>query len=725
MIMGLNWDFTNYTFSFLVSLTGVILGICYPLFLENIRKIDDQYNSTVLSKLFQDIKEFNVYRVALLLSLILSFLAPFIMLLFNNVIVNIVVETVHCVCVFAMALTMLLLFRKIVIFYNPMALSSYLFDAKNPSKDRNKILAATDLIRYSCDRNNPDVYRKCKEHILRVTLIEQMTNGNKFYTFSKSLQDAFITLTNLSTDERIKPLCHDNFIAPAYYNIIAYGYNGEQNFATIWWCLTRMMESNNTEWIQQYWSAANEYYTFCIKNKSDRFDASEDIRTYNSRFLEFHHMFGVLLVYHEKYEWLHYIFSTDHVSPPKYNLIPGTFCDIVFDALCFQNDAENPWALTGKYPMRGLTNDIKSDQAILLQIYRYYALLLIRLFSYDDYNINFCDPKQMPSIGQKFTDFNKCKRIAANIKQTVSEYWYEDDRISKIHFPQKTSAEDVINLLDEYIINIDNEIKERQDHPKLDTDKFEELKRLLEECDNNTISFADAPSDEDKENGHKTSIAITIEQKIPSGICCKDGYSGWSNYPDVLCHYLNDKIERYIEGCYSFLTPVVDLQITERNFFPLLKKLQVSNDFVILSMGVYLSGIDMRYNETPVLKYDDKCDSCYYGYNRVLQRNSALSAVYIIKSNDMIKMETTEAKDNSQGNKFDGMVVLEKSKNHLYTNIGKIINEKSPSPIIKLGKPITTYTKQDIPFIRIKVKRDGDDTVELANAKTLAGYLRT
>lgn len=50
--MGMSWDFTNYTFSFLVSLIGTILGICYPLFLENIRKIDDQYQSTVLAKRF-------------------------------------------------------------------------------------------------------------------------------------------------------------------------------------------------------------------------------------------------------------------------------------------------------------------------------------------------------------------------------------------------------------------------------------------------------------------------------------------------------------------------------------------------------------------------------------------------------------------------------------------------------------------------------------------------
>ena len=64
--MSMSWDFTNYTFSFLVSLVGTILGICYPLFLENIRKIDDQYQSTVLAKRFQEAPVFKLYRLLLI-----------------------------------------------------------------------------------------------------------------------------------------------------------------------------------------------------------------------------------------------------------------------------------------------------------------------------------------------------------------------------------------------------------------------------------------------------------------------------------------------------------------------------------------------------------------------------------------------------------------------------------------------------------------------------------
>ena len=99
--------------------TVTILGICYPLFLENIRKIDDQYQSTVLAKRFQEAPVFKLYRLLLIAAIIISFLAPFIMLFSDNSIVNIGVETIHCLFVLALVFVMLYMFRFIQTYYNP------------------------------------------------------------------------------------------------------------------------------------------------------------------------------------------------------------------------------------------------------------------------------------------------------------------------------------------------------------------------------------------------------------------------------------------------------------------------------------------------------------------------------------------------------------------------------------------------------------------------------
>lgn len=722
--MGMSWDFTNYTFSFLVSLIGTILGICYPLFLENIRKIDDQYQSTVLAKRFQEAPVFKLYRLLLITAIIISFLAPFIMLFSDNSIVNIGVETIHCLFVLALVFVMLYMFRVIQTYYNPDDLSRLLFECPNSQHlpvDRELLMASVDLMRYSCERNNIDVYRISKGYLVNAATLEQIPVGYEYYNLSSLLQDTFIRITDLSTDETLKPLCYDNILVQVYYNIFCKGFNGENNYATIWHSLNKIMESENTEWFQQYWSAAISYCGLIVKNL--RSDASEHVFENQARFLEFHHALGAMLVYQRKNDWLHYILTTDNVSPRKFDLIPGSLNQIFFHMVRFELLSDRPWELTGKYQMNGISNDVNSDQTILLQLYRYFTLLIMRLYSYNDYNIGYCDPMQLPNIdGYDLRGLKDLKGTVERILYTVN-YWYDDNRISEIYLPVTPEKSEVIKLLDGLIEKINARIQFHINNPELDTDKFEELKSLLAEADNKSKVLADTPNEEEKRNWGATSIEMTIEHQLDADISSKDGYKGWSNFPEVILQALNTKVARYIDSCYSFIEPLVDLRISEKNLFAALDKLQIPKECLILSMGVYLGGIDVKYNKKSILTYDYTNNTCSYGKIPVIENNSAYSAVFIIKKSDLLKMETLEV--GVEDEKFNGMGSLEGSKFHLYTNIDEIIQCGSPAPILKLGKKICVYTKQNIEIIRIRVARDGDDSMEIARLKPWKEYLKT
>lgn len=722
--MGMSWDFTNYTFSFLVSLIGTILGICYPLFLENIRKIDDQYQSTVLAKRFQEAPVFKLYRLLLIVAIIISFLAPFIMLFSDNSIVNIGVETIHCLFVLALVFVMLYMFRVIQTYYNPDDLSRLLFECPKSQHlpvDRELLMASVDLMRYSCERNNMDVYRISKGYLVNAATIEQRSVGYEYYNLSSLLRDTFIRITDLSTDETLKPLCYDNILVQVYYNIFCKGFNGENNYATIWYSLNKIMESENTEWFQQYWSAAISYCGLIVKNL--RSDASKYVFEYQARFLEFHHALGAMLVYQRKNDWLHYILTTDNVSPRKFDLIPGSLNQIFFHMVRFEHLSDRPWELTGKYQMNGISNDVNSDQTILLQLYRYFTLLIMRLFSYNDYNIGYCDPMQLPNIDGY--DLRKLKDLKGTVERIVHtvNYWYDNNRISEIHLPVTPEKSEVIKLLDGLIEKINAEIQFHINNPELDTDKFEELKSLLAEADNKSKVLADMPNEEEKRNWGATSIEMTIEHQLDADISSKDGYKGWSNFPEVILQALNTKVARYIDGCYSFLEPLADLRISEKNLFAALDKLQIPKECLILSMGVYLGGIDVKYNKKSILTYDYTNNTCSYGKIPVIENNSAYSVVYVIKQSDLLKMDTQLADESDKVIK--NMTLLDGSKKHLYTNIDEIIQKESPTPILKLGKKICVYTKQNIEIIRIRVARDGDDSMEIARLKQWNEYLKT
>lgn len=723
--MGMNWDFTNYTFSFLVSLIGTVLGICYPLFLENIRKIDDQYQSTVLAKRFQDAWVFKAYRIILLLAIIISFAAPFVMLLSDNVIVNILIETIHCICVLALVLVMLSLFRVIQDYYNPESLSSLLFDDSvpvNPTERKDKLMAAVDLMRYSCERNNMEVYQKSKEFVLRVAMEEQKGIEHKCYNFSIPLQETVKRITDLSTDENLKPLCYDNMVAQIFYNVLAKGYNGDLNLQTIWWALYKIMESDNIEWFQQYWSAAIGYYSFGVNNDERSKKMITLALNARTRFLEMHRMLGTMLVYHQKFDWLHYALTTDNVSPPVFNLVPGTLEDIISGLEDIEKQTVIPWQLTSKYQMKGMFNDINSDFAIIEQVYRYFALLVIRLFSYSDYNINSRNPMQSPEIsGLDLKELKVLKNMVMRLHEKIEKYWYAKKLISKIDLPITPRKEEVCKLLDDFTDEISHKIDFHITNPKLDKDKLEGLKGLLVSIDNKIIPLADSPTEVERKTWVKKEKTFVTLHQMDASLCSEDGYKGWSNYPDVLLHELNDKIARYLDICYSCLNPTVGLNITERNFFRALDKLHISNDYIILAMGVYLGGIDAKYHNMSILQYNYTNNTCSYKKIPVLERNSVLSTVFILKASDMIKIETKSFATDEK--LFEGMKPLPESNYHLYSNIDEIIAQDSVTPVMKIGKLVCYYSNKQIKFIRIRVKRDGDDTVALASLKTMKEYL--
>ena len=724
--MGMNWDFTNYTFSFLVSLIGTILGVCYPLFLENIRKIDDQYQSTVLAKKFQEALVFKVYRMLLIASIIVSFLAPFVMLISDNVVVNIGIETVHCLFVLALVLVMLYMFKFIQTYYNPDELSKLLFehfDSQSLPVKRELLMASIDLMRYSCERNNMDVYQKSKGYLINMAALEQKPIEYSFYNLSPLLQDAIKRTTELSTDETLKPLCYDNILVQIYYDIFCKGFNGENNYRTIWWSLNRLAESENTEWFQQYWSAAISYYGNAIINQ--RAGNSEDLFKNQARFWEFHHAVGAMLVYQKKYEWLHYILTIDNVSPPKFYLIPGSLKQIIFYTSRFERQTASPWDLSGKYQMKGTYNDINSDYAILQQIYRYFTLLVIRLFSYNDYNIGYCEPMQSPDISEyNLAELKALKETIESLKREIKDYWYVEDRILKVYLPVCPTINEVTNLLNGLIDDINNKIQFYKNNPQLDTEKFEDLKSLLADCDNKSTPLTAVPTDEEKEYWEASTIAVTVRQQLDADICSTDGYNGWSNFPEVLVKILNQKVASYMDDCYSFIEPIVELRVSEQNLFAALEKLQIPEGYVILAMGVYMGGIDLKYNKPQLLVYD-KDHECTYGRIPVIEQNSAYSVVYVIKQTDLLKMETSKAEENDKHFEDKDMLLLEGSENNLYTNIDKIIEERNPKPVLKIGKNVCVYTKPDIQLVRIRVSSEGNDSFELERMKSLKEYLGT
>ena len=641
-----NWDFTNYTFSFLVSLVSAILGIAHPLFLESIRKIDEQYESTVLSSLFQHARIFRLHRIALFVAIAISFVAPFAMLICDCKMLNITVVTIQCFCVIILVTIMLRMFQTIQIFYNPSELAKYLFD-ENHYQDHECIpdllLGAIDLMRYTSKRPNPNVYLQCKDYFVSAASAELSSKGNQFYNLPSHIQNALLIATDYAMDKRVKPLCYDNRVAQIFYNIYAKYYNGEQNYQTIWMSLSKMMESDNSEWFQQYWSAALQYYAFVMKNAHNEAGSTESSLSPQERFLELHHVLGALLVYNGRYDWLSFILTHDHVSPPKFYLIPSSFDEIINVIYKLEQQKTSVWKLTSKYRFKDISEDIDSDYRIVSLMYQYAALLAIRLFCYNNYNIRYKDPMALPTIDNLIiTELDKTKSVVERLRVEVVNHWYANKLIDNVKLPYIPEVSQVTDFIDGFIDAIHDKMNVRIKNPKVDTQKFHELKSLLAYLDSKQRPITMLPSDEERNTWTRHEKIILIERQLSLEQSTTDGYRGWSNLPDTLLHYLQTEIENYLDIRYSMLAPTADLLVCERNIFTALNKLGIPAGYTILTMGVYLGGIDMKYNQTPILRYVGKDATCLYGNIPVIERNSSMSAIFIAKSDDLLKIAFSE-----------------------------------------------------------------------------------
>lgn len=75
------FDFTNVTFSGLISIFGALVSLGYPVVLQSIQRIDEQYDSIRLTHRLQYEMVFKLFKCLMIVNIIVSILAPFVLYL--------------------------------------------------------------------------------------------------------------------------------------------------------------------------------------------------------------------------------------------------------------------------------------------------------------------------------------------------------------------------------------------------------------------------------------------------------------------------------------------------------------------------------------------------------------------------------------------------------------------------------------------------------------------
>ena len=114
------FEFSNNAISLLLSVFSVIVGMTYPLLLQAIQRIDEQYRSSRITKMLKEEKVFRLFQWLVTISIAFAFISIFILqLLYDCPTLTIVWVTIHTLLTWLLLVTTILLVYTIMTYYNP------------------------------------------------------------------------------------------------------------------------------------------------------------------------------------------------------------------------------------------------------------------------------------------------------------------------------------------------------------------------------------------------------------------------------------------------------------------------------------------------------------------------------------------------------------------------------------------------------------------------------
>lgn len=114
------FEFSNNAISLLLSVFSVIVGMTYPLLLQAIQRIDEQYRSSRITKMLKEEKVFRLFQWLVTISIAFAFISIFILQLLDDCPTLIIVwVTIHTLLTWLLLVTTILLVYTIMTYYNP------------------------------------------------------------------------------------------------------------------------------------------------------------------------------------------------------------------------------------------------------------------------------------------------------------------------------------------------------------------------------------------------------------------------------------------------------------------------------------------------------------------------------------------------------------------------------------------------------------------------------
>lgn len=569
------FDFPNYTYSAIVGVFAAIFGMCYPLLLQAIERINDKYNSSRLSAMFLKEKSYKCFQQILYLSIAFSIASPFILSLSGRMSwlqVGILVSA--ALTILALMYFAVRLFQKIIQYYDANTLWPL-------TACPGRMLELLDIAIFAAKKNNVGLYNACMQNLWRV-LYDVYQQKGETEEYSMDIREILQKLLELSyRDDAPEYFKKDTMAFQLHFFEGNTSGIEKRKYQIMWKTLIEHIKRNNEDWLLSYWEYADQHFSLFLHNLT-----TDDAERQQAKYKEYHIALGALILYNGKYRWLKKMRHFTNSEPPHYYLVPCTFDEILgwlFHFAHILND--KPFELAERYPL-GKHDGIRTENVFYKNVVRYLAYSLLCIDEID-YNVRFIDPKQIPLPFTKDSSKKGGQDVVSVNEENIRCVNFLKLQVTSLNRRECRSAwHEANNLIDQYISKCQEQINDTKTNKTIDKKKVKCIKENLASEYNSQIQRLVTKKDSMLINGEGKESHSSCKYILDNNDIFEGTYRLSINLESIIIASICQDIQQKYYHLFLFNKPTNTFVIRYKDIEKALENLRLTKDYFVVSMNL-------------------------------------------------------------------------------------------------------------------------------------------
>ena len=608
----MTFDVINYTYSGLISIFSMIMGMAYPLVNTAITEIDTKYGGNRMSEKVLSESIYIRFRAILAISIVVSILTPFVLYYMKGIsdwmFYWVLLQTI---VVLLLVIASIQLYDLIIRYKLPNKFMAYYTRNKGVKKD---IIFFAEIARYAARHNDSELYLQCTTEV-GSRMANEIKNGRMnstltpFYSnrnesrLTKETKEALAIYTSIICDSNIK----DGWYRGDCRLLNLYFFSTRPLLAgdrlIIWKTVQEAARNGNDEFVKQYWVYAVQYYSMFDSFRNYFGADSEQRRELENEkevFHKFHTALLGMLLYLDRKNCLTELLYYSRTLPYSYPLCCNSLQSIFDEWKRFYvgGDIRSLMLQQQDFPLIGNDHGVDSEWFLLRVVERMLVIQIMRLKGVN-YNVEYREPLADIVEGNEIEDKREAIALLVRMKMTISEIYSNGlETILETHV--YFTKEEALDLIEKNIQRIKKDMKEKEENPFIDAQEFDAIWAMIHRAWNN----ADMDLGE-----HRGNVAYDTERyereirfDIPKEMVCI-GYKQMKNdgFIDAIIEALIYSVKGVKAEAFRKINPVTTYRIEYQDLGMALERLRLSSEYVVLYNSI---NFDLYY----------ECYKQYKGY---------------------------------------------------------------------------------------------------------------